>query len=351
MKIALVLAPLLLCSGISAALPPPCDPVPVKKNVSAVRREITVSIIGAERPKLPPQGPSVEACLGYWMREMNREIVNKPDLVVLPECIDSWLGATRRQVRDWVVNVRGDAILKAFQAYAREHRCYLVFNSHRQRKDGRFANCTFTIDRDGDVVGVYDKVYPTIWEIDCPHLTVVPGKRPVAVETDFGRLSFATCFDLNFRDLMEATAELEPDVIAFCSAYHGGFWQRAWALTCRSYLIAATLGHKAKNVWGPSGEALFNADDYYRTATVKINTNYTVCHLDYNMGKLRRALDKYAPRLTMRDPGSVGCVTLLSDDPELKTESVVAEFGLERLSDYYRRSVRRRGGEVPRTAE
>ena len=137
-----------------------------------------------------------------------------------------------------------------------------MFNSYRQRKDGRFANCTYALDRDGDVVAVYDKVYPTPDEIEWKELPIVPGEGPVAVETDFGRLSFATCFDLNFRDLLMATAELKPDVIAFCSAYNGDFWQRTWSYTCRSYLVGCTVGTLAKDVSGPSGEALFHSHTY-----------------------------------------------------------------------------------------
>lgn len=327
--------------------PPPCDPVPVKKPVEIVRREITVAIIGEDRPKMPAnRKPTIDACVQYWTNAMNREIANSPDLVVLPEGVDSWVGATTAEELDWVQR-RGDRLLKAFQEYARKHRCYLVFNSYRQRKDGRFANCTFTIDRDGDVIGVYDKVYPTAWEIEWKELPIVPGEKPIVVETDFGRLGFATCFDLNFRDLLMATKELKPDVIAFCSAYNGDFWQRTWSYTCRSYLIGCTTGNLAKDVSGPSGEVIFHLHDYFKTATVKINTNYRVCHLDYNWGKLRRAVKKYGQRVTVRNPGAVGCVTLLSNDPALKAEDVVKEFGIEELDDYYERSVRTRGGPLP----
>ena len=46
-----------ICSGLALAdaadFPPPCDPVAVKKPVKVVRREIKVSIIGANRPYGP----------------------------------------------------------------------------------------------------------------------------------------------------------------------------------------------------------------------------------------------------------------------------------------------------------
>ena len=138
--------------------------------------------------------------------------------------------------------------------------------------------------------------------------------------------------------------DLKADVIAFCSAYNGDFWQRTWSYTCRSYLVGCTVGTLAKDVSGPSGEALFHSHNYFQTATVKINTNYRVCHLDHNWSGLQKAVDKYGLRVTVRNPGAVGCVTLLSNDPELKAGDVVKEFGLEEWDDYYARSVRTRGG-------
>lgn len=200
------------------AFPPPCDPVPVKKSVKVVRREIAVSVIGLARPMLPKgRKPTVAECFRHWKYGMDKEIGNKPDLIVLPEGVDSWLGATPADKLDWVRR-RGDLLLKEFQLYAKEHSAYLVFNSYRQRKDGRFANTSYLIDREGDVIGVYDKVYPTPGEILWKELPIVPGGSPVVVDTDFGRVGFAICFDLNFRDLIEAYRREKPDVICFSSA-------------------------------------------------------------------------------------------------------------------------------------
>lgn len=328
------------------ANPPPCDPTPIRKDVRVVRREIVVSIIGEERPwTLDDSKRTLEGCWRYWKAAMDKEVVNRPDLVVLPECIDSdWAGATGAAKRRWIETVRGDGLLTRFQAYAKEHGCYLVFNSYRQRTDGRFANCSYAIDRAGDVIACYDKVYPTPGEIENADFPVVPGPGPVVVETDFGRLGFATCFDLNFRDLIEAYAKEKPDVICFCSAYNGDFWQRVWSYTCRAHLIAATSGALAKDVVGPSGEQLYHLHDYFRTCTVTINTNCRVCHLDDNWTNLRRAEAKYGRRIEVRKSGAVGTVTVLSHDPSLPVDDVIREFGLILWDDYYARSVRLRGG-------
>ena len=75
--------------------PPPCDPVPVKKPVTMVRREITVSIIGVARPPMPAnRRPSLDACVAYWTRAMDSEIANAHTLLVfhgiVPTTLPVW---------------------------------------------------------------------------------------------------------------------------------------------------------------------------------------------------------------------------------------------------------------------
>lgn len=324
-----------------------CDPAPVVKKVKVVRREIKVAIIGADRPHGPKDINEVtpERCFAYWKGWMDREIANKPDLVVLPEGCVSYLGYGPDK-KLAVVRKFGDRLLRMFQSYAKEHACYLSFNAYRERSDGRFGNTSFFIDREGDVIGVYDKVYPTPNEIEWKEFPIVPGDRPVVVETDFGRVGFATCFDLNFRDLIEAYAKEKPDVICFQSAYDGDFWRRVWSYTCRAYLISCTVGGLAKEIDGPSGEVLMHSHNYFYTSTTKINTNCRVIHLDDNWGGIQRAINKYGDAFEMRNPGAVGAVTILSNDPQRPIEDIVREFGLILWDDYYARSVRLRGGTV-----
>ena len=324
-----------------------CDPVPVKKAVKTVRREIKVALIGADRPVGPKdmRDATPEGCFAYWKRWMDREIANKPDLVVLPEGCVSYRGYGPEKKRQ-VVRRFGDRLLKMFQSYAREHACYLSFNGYRERSDGRFGNTSFFMDREGDVIAVYDKVYPTPEEIEWKEFPIVPGEGPVVVDTDFGRVGFATCFDLNFRDLIEAYAREKPAVICFQSAYDGDFWRRVWSYTCRAYLVSCTVGNLAKEIDGPSGEVLMHSHNYFFTSTTKINTNCRVIHLDDNWGGIQKAIDTYGDRFEMRNPGAVGAVTVLSNDPAKPIDEIVREFGLILWDDYYARSVRLRGGPV-----
>jgi hypothetical protein len=93
-----------------------------------------------------------------------------------------------------------------------------------------------------------------------------------------------------------------------------------------------------------AGGELRNENYYMPTFTAYINTNCRVIHLDFNREKFPEIIRKYGRRVTIRNPGSVGTVTLQSNDPALAADDVVKEFALEPLTDYLERARRVRSG-------
>lgn len=325
-------------SAFCAVLVTVASPLGAAEQVK--RREIAVSVIGLSRPSLPVKEESVGKVIDYWIEAMDREIGNKPDLVVLPECCDTVPVRSGAEKARWI-RMRGTKVLDAVKAYAAKHGCYIVYSAHRERDDGRFANSSFLIDRAGKVQAVYDKVFPTDNECGNKECPVVPGTEAVVAETDFGRVGFAICFDLNFPELMKMYAEKKPDIIAFSSFFDGDFMQRSWARECQSYFISSTCTEMLPGrVIDPAGGELRNENYYMPTFTAYVNTNCRVIHLDHNRGKFADVLRKYGKRVTIRNPGSVGTVTILSNDPDLPVDDVIKEFALEPFTDYMERSRR-----------
>lgn len=316
----------------------PLNPEIVKKEVKVLRRPIMVSIIGEDLKQLPPDGKTdVQEMIRHWIDAMNKEISMKPDLVVLPEICDMWTGIkTAEEKHAWIAK-RGDQVLKALQAYAKKHRTYLVYPAYRELGNRRYQNSAFVIDRDGDVVGRYDKLRITVRDAA---FGVIAGKKPVAVETDFGRLAMLICFDLNFWELLEPYRALKPDVLVFSSYYHGDFMLQVWAYRCQAHLVASTVGGLPKEVLTPCGTFQHTEEDYHRTFSEVINTNCKVVHLDFNWGKLQAARNKYGRKLRLDRAGSVGALTLYSEDPDLPIDKVIKEFDIELWDDYYSRSVK-----------
>lgn len=305
---------------------------------AARRREVAVSVIGLSRPSLPPVAESVPKVVKYWIDAMDREVGNAPDMIVLPECCDTVPTKDGAEKAAWI-RLRGDAVLDAVRKYAAEHRCYIVYSAHREREDGRFANSSRLVDRKGNVVACYDKVFPTVGESGSRECPIVPGTEAVVAETDFGRVGFAICFDLNFDELRRMYAEKRPDIICFSSFFDGDFLQRLWARDCQAYMVSATCANwLEKQVVDPAGGVLLRGNYYQPTFTVRVNTNCRVLHLDENGAKFPAIARRYGRRVEIRNPGSVGTVTLLSNDPALPVDEVMREFSLESYTDYLNRS-------------
>lgn len=307
-----------------------------RKPVEIRRREITVSVIGADLPMLPASGPDTDTMIRYWLETMDKELLAGPDLIVLPEISDCWKNLPPDRKQEWL-DMRGGKILEAYQDYARKHRTYIVYPTYRKLSDGHNCNCAILIDREGDVCAVYDKAYPTVRDLG---KGVIPGGGPVVADTDFGKLGFVICFDLNFWDLQEKMAALEPDILAFSSYYHGDFMQQAWAHRCQAYFLGATIGALGKDILGPAGEVLYQErSGSRRCITRQINTNFAVIHWDFNHEKLDAARAKYGKKLDFRNSGTCGCFTLLSNDPDLPVMNVVREFEMQTWREYYASSV------------
>ena len=180
-----------------------------KKPVDIRRREVTVSLIGETLCSMPADGTlPVDRMIRYWTEAMDLESSRKPDMFVLPEICDVWLGISPERKLEWL-DARGDRVLTAFQEYAKKHHAYIVYPTYRDLEGGHHSNCSLLIDREGDLIACYDKAYPTVRDIS---VGVIPGHDAVAAETDFGRLSFAICFDIYFWEIMERVAALRSAV-------------------------------------------------------------------------------------------------------------------------------------------
>ena len=69
---------------------------------------------------------------------------------------------------------------------------------------------------------------------------VTPGASAVVAQTDFGRVGFAICFDLNFRDVAEGNRTGGAELVLFPSMYAGGLQLSIWAHDFGFFIASAT---------------------------------------------------------------------------------------------------------------
>lgn len=148
------------------------------------------------------------------------------------------------------------------------------------RPDGRWANRSFVIDPEGQVVATYDKMHMfdvalangESWRESAAY---VPGEEVVtAAIPGLGTLGLSICYDIRFPALYQELGRRSCDVVAIPAAFtrptgaaHWHLLQRARAVEASAYVISAaqvgrhqdgreTFGHSL--VVDPWGEVLLD---------------------------------------------------------------------------------------------
>jgi hypothetical protein len=301
-------------------------------------KKIVVSTIGSSIPSYHNRSDMdkvVDEIIRFWDGQIQQVLPDQPDLILLPEFFDIPSGYTTKIQEDFI-KVRGTRIQDFIASVAKKNNCYIAFGTLQYDEKGLLRNSAVLIDRKGTKVGDYHKNFPTIGEIENG---IVSGTDAPVFKCDFGTVGMAICFDLNFEELRDRFAKLQPDIMLFPSMYHGGHMQSNWAYACRSYFVGAISGRGTlSQVRDPLGEIVASSTNYNNFVSTPINLNARLVHLGYNEGKLNALKKKYGKRISIKDPGNLGPVLVSCTDDTLLADEILKEFEIETMHDYYNRS-------------
>lgn len=141
---------------------------------------VRVVTVGTDRLSPNDKGGLLEGT----MQRLEQAASFQPDIVCLPELFarsapEPVPGPTTERLGGW----------------ARKHSSYVVAGIKTQ-SGGRIYNSAVLLDRDGKLVGRFDKIHPTERELQNG---ITPGATdPPVFETDFGTIGIQICFDVNW---------------------------------------------------------------------------------------------------------------------------------------------------------
>ncbi len=307
------------------------------QNVFAARY-VKIATVGSVSPHLSDiltSQQKVDQMIRFLGRQIDQVLPDKPDLIVLPEACDRPAGLTMEEQMEYY-RVRGDQVQNFLSSVAREHHCYIAFGMKHPDEKGIWRNSCILLDRSGKVAGIYDKNFPTPGEMEGG---IVASDKVELIQTDFGKVGCAICFDLNFDELRERYARLHPDLIIFVSMYHGGFVQSEWAYSCQSYFVGSVgIRNLFSQILNPLGKIVATTTNYFNHVVKTVNLDYELVHLDNNWGKLDSLKEKYGEGVTIYDPGEIGVVMITSEMEGVSAADMVNEFGMERATEYFDRT-------------
>ncbi len=265
---------------------------------------------------------------------VDREAAQGADIIVLPE---HFQGCNERSQE----TLDGPTIT-AMARLASKHRTYIVCPIDRKDGDMRF-NSAVLLDRRGQVVCVYDKVYP-VFQDECQRKpSIHPGGIAQVYRTDFGRVGFATCFDVNWTSLWRKLSYLGAELVVFPSAYSAGRSLQAHAIEYNYYVMSSTRIPDCR-VYDIDGELLVhnqeNAGQGVNVTRIGLDLDRCIFHQDLNLpDKLNRLLQAHGNDVEREKWLPMeGWFVLRAKHPGASARELAEQYGLETLRHYLNRS-------------
>ena len=208
------------------------------------------------------------------------------EFVLTPE-VTNCISTSRDHQRSVLYHEADDPTLAALQSDAKALGVWLLIGSlgvKTEDADGRFANRSFLIDPQGEIIARYDKIHmfdvqvtPTeTWKESAAYR---PGDKAVLAPTPFANIGMTICYDVRFPELYQSLAEAGAHILtvpaAFSPVTGAAHWHtllRARAIETGCFVIApaqtgmhASDTHKTRDTYGhslvvaPWGEVILDA--------------------------------------------------------------------------------------------
>jgi predicted amidohydrolase len=205
-----------------------------------------------------------------------------PDLILLPE---AWLGD------DYPLD-KADGVLQRAAEIAADLKAYLICPLYRRIDARKCRNSAFLLDRRGELIHTYDKIFPYWTEF-----SAIPpcegGQDTRIIAADFGRIAVTICFDVNFPAVWQKMDQNGAELVLWPSDYSAGRALQAHAMTHHYYIVSATRCPDAA-VYDVSGDEMgYHAHEGVVVSKTTLDLDRTIFHENFNRDKCKKLLAKY----------------------------------------------------------
>jgi predicted amidohydrolase len=251
------------------------------------------------------------------------------DLIILPEACAGL---------DMEPETLDGITISTMARLAKKHNTYIVCPIYRKDNNIKRINSAVLLDRQGETVCVYDKVFP-YWEefkLDPP---VETGLEAPVYNADFGRIGMAVCFDANFPEVWKRLADQGAEIVIWSSAYSAGTTLQAHAINNHFYIVTSTLFSDCI-VYDINGkEILYEKSEGINISHITLDLDRGIYHENYNMEKRDKLLKEHEGYIEQelhmeREQWFI----LKSTRAGVKAREVAKSYGMEELRDYKNRS-------------
>lgn len=169
-------------------------------------------------------GPDKLKNLERAAAKVKEAALNKADIVVLPECFNSPYGT--QYFKEYAETLSpAQESYRALSSMAKDNKVILIGGSIPERKGDSLYNTSLSFDSTGALLGVHRKVH--LFDIDVPGKIkfqesecLSPGESLTHLDTPFGRIGVAICYDIRFPEMAMIAARSGCCAMIYPSAFN-----------------------------------------------------------------------------------------------------------------------------------
>ena len=186
----------------AVGVPAYASSLPKKINLSGSKSDRNVWIASLTQDGIA--GSNYKEATQAAIKQMEYALPFSPDIYCLPEVFHvANLKNDSSTLKETAEDGSGK-IIAPFQLFAKAHSCYIICSVYTQHH-GKFYNAAILIDREGKVIGEYQKTRLTVNEMN---KGLTPGSlTPPIFKTDFGTIGMQICHDIQWSGGWEQLGE------------------------------------------------------------------------------------------------------------------------------------------------
>ncbi len=220
-------------------------------------------------------------------KQLNEAVKEKPDIICLSELFLSW----GQNFYGGIVKI--DEITK-YQSFAKDNNVNLILGSVALESDifNKSTNTCFIIDRNGKIVGRYDKIH--LYVANKPDFKLderddtIPGTHLGIFELDNIKIGVGICFDLRYPEYFRELVKKGAQIIFLPSHFNKSTGAIAWEVLTRARAIENQVYFCAVNQTGSNLCANTKVISYDGEIIKSLNNEEGVLTLDLNLEEQKR---------------------------------------------------------------
>ena len=305
---------------------------PMRKSDSLPRKVVVATVMKNFTGPVEARLTTAEEMIDLAGEQAKAKYGGRLDLVVLPEhAIQTEMRGADITAEQKAVPLEGQ-VLDRMAAKARQYHTYVVVPLIRA--DGkRYYNVAALFDREGKVVGVYDKVHP-VGKAGSTELEngITPGSGFPVFQCDFGKLGIQICWDMSYDDGFAALAKSGAEIVAIPTASPQTVQPSSHALRYRYYVVTSTPRDNA-TIFNPAGQVAGQTTTE-PVLVQQIDLSYAILHWQDRLNNGQLLTKAYGDRVGYQYSEREDTGLFWSNDPTVAIGQMLKEQNLREMPDH-----------------